>query len=112
MHRAFTIMLVGLFLLAPTAAPAARGASGAHAPLYYVSLGTSLSVGIQPDRSGQNQRTDAGYADQLYTILAPGTPNLRLVKLGCPGETAATMLAGGLCDYDHGSQLAAPPLPY
>ena len=38
---------------------------------YYVSLGTSLSVGIQPDASGENQETDEGYADQLFDIIEP-----------------------------------------
>jgi hypothetical protein len=32
---------------------------------------------------------------------------LRLVKLGCPGETTRTMINGGICRYPSGSQLAA-----
>jgi lysophospholipase L1-like esterase len=32
---------------------------------------------------------------------------LRLVKLGCPGETTSTMINGGICRYPGGSQLAA-----
>ena len=35
---------------------------------FYLSLGTSLSVGIQPDATGENQLTDEGYADQLFGI--------------------------------------------
>ena len=81
---------------------------------FYVSLGTSLSVGIQPDASGANQLTDDGYADQLFDIIKPlfdiiepETRELQLLKLGCPGETTTTMMNGGICTYPEGSQLAA-----
>ena len=73
---------------------------------YYLSLGTSLSVGMQPDASGANQLTDEGYADQLHDIVGPQFRRLKLTKLGCPGETTATMMNGGKCDYEEGSQLA------
>jgi lysophospholipase L1-like esterase len=71
-----------------------------------VSVGTSLSVGIQPDENGLNQRSNEGYADQLFDIIEPRYREIRLVKLGCPGETTATMMAGGICTYPKGSQLA------
>lgn len=73
---------------------------------YYVSLGTSLSVGIQPGADGVNQRTNDGYADQLFDIIEPQYRKIRLVKLGCPGETTTTMMGGGICNYPKGSQLA------
>ena len=73
---------------------------------HYLSLGTSLAAGIQPDVAGVNQVTDEGYADQLHDIVAPGFRKLKLTKLGCPGETTATMISGGKCGYDGGSQLA------
>ena len=73
---------------------------------HYLSLGTSLAVGIQPDASGANQLTDDGYADQLQDIVAPEFRKLKLTKLGCPGETTTTMTHGGLCEYEEGSQLA------
>lgn len=73
---------------------------------HYLSLGTSLAVGIQPDVTGVNRLTDEGYADQLQDIVAPKFRKLKLTKLGCPGETTVTMINGGKCDYDAGSQLA------
>ena len=73
---------------------------------HYLSLGTSLAVGIQPDASGANQLTDESYADQLHDIVAPEFRKLKLTKLGCPGETTTTMMVGGLCEYEEGSQLA------
>jgi lysophospholipase L1-like esterase len=87
-------------------------ASGAPArqPLprvsYYVSLGDSLARGMQPDSAGALAPTSEGYADQLYAALRPADPGLRLVKLGCSGETTTTMINGGKCRYPSGSQLA------
>lgn len=74
---------------------------------YYLSLGDSLSQGVQPDSSGESVTTRDGYADQLYATLRDHNPGLRLVKLGCPGETTANMINGGICPYPAGSQLAA-----
>jgi lysophospholipase L1-like esterase len=74
---------------------------------YYLALGDSLSRGVQPNPAGHSVPTDQGYPDQLYAMLHPGRPGLRLVKLGCGGETTATMIHGGICSYPGGSQLAA-----
>ncbi len=75
-------------------------------PPYYLSLGDSLSQGIQPDPSGGDIATTQGYPDQLTTLLRAAIPGLRLVKLGCSGETTFTMIHGGVCKYPAGSQLA------
>ncbi len=74
---------------------------------YYLALGDSLSRGVQPDSAGASLATRQGYADQLYAALRRGHPGLRLVKLGCSGETTDTMIDGGICSYPGGSQLAA-----
>ena len=82
---------------------------------YYVSLGTSLSIGIQPNSSGVLLPTDDGYADQLFDGIRPAFEaaaaaqprELRLVKLGCAGETLDDMMNGGSCPYFAGSQLEA-----
>jgi len=92
--------LILLMLALPTI-----GVADNNGVRYYVSLGTSLSVGIQPDASGVNQRTDEGYSDQLFDLIEPRFRKIRLVKLGCPGETAASMINGGICNYPKGSQL-------
>lgn len=93
---------LGVLILATPA----FGAGDNNGVRYYVSLGTSLSVGIQPDAAGVNRRTNEGYADQLFDIIEPNFRKIRLVKLGCPGETTTTMMAGGICTYPKGSQLA------
>ena len=88
---------------APPSAPAR------HKPpvSYYLALGDSLAVGVQPDAVGTSVETRSGYADQLYATLRRSHPGLRLVKLGCPGETTVSMMKGGICPYSGGSQLAA-----
>lgn len=91
------------------------GVSGCSAPArhgrppasYYLALGDSLSQGVQPDATGASAATRQGYADQLYAGLRGERPGLRLIKLGCPGETTTAMINGGICAYPGGSQLAA-----
>ena len=132
------LLAVGLLLVGLSAASAAPAAtrttatrttaagkavkvapSGRHRrPVYYVALGDSLSQGVQPATPplppgvtlGQSIETDAGYADDLYAHYQREFGGaLRLVKLGCPGETTTSMLtgAGSPCTYPQGSQLAA-----
>jgi|SRR5579875_45275 len=95
------------------AAAGCSGSGGSPSPprpappvSYYLALGDSLSVGAQPDTSGQSEPTGQGYASQLYAIARRERPGLRLVRLGCIGETTATMIHGGICRYPGGSQLA------
>ncbi|HEY6015029.1 MAG TPA: SGNH/GDSL hydrolase family protein [Candidatus Limnocylindrales bacterium] len=103
----FGALAVALLLaFAQPVAAVGPGSSGDHAPLYYLSVGDSLAAGVQPIGDPEDMhRTTDGYADQLYPIAKSRYPNLVLVKLGCPGETTGTMIDGGICDYDHGSQL-------
>lgn len=74
-------------------------------PAYYLSLGDSLAVGLQPGRRGRDSPTASGYPDQLLPRLRTILPAIQLVKLGCSGETTSTMLHGGNCRYPAGSQL-------
>ena len=102
-----------LALTAAVAVPAAAADRPTAAPKgaeYYLSLGDSLSVGVQPNAKGVDLETDQGYADQLYKILKGANSDLQLVKLGCPGETSATLNKGGLCSYkaDERVSLTAP----
>jgi len=92
---------------APALASSSKPSGSQFAPRYYLSLGDSLSQGVQPNAAGMSVETNQGYADQLYAALRLANPRLRLVKLGCPGETTGTMIAGGICSYPQGSQLAA-----
>jgi lysophospholipase L1-like esterase len=95
-------------VVAVTACSGPVTSAGTHAPAsYYLALGDSLAQGVQPNATGVSVDTQQGYPDQVYAALHRGHPELRLVKLGCPGETTSTMINGGICRYAAGSQLAA-----
>jgi lysophospholipase L1-like esterase len=76
--------LVGVALAAATSAYADDGAT-----TYYLSLGDSLAASFQPNGDLTN-----GYAEQLYASLVADQPKLRLVKLGCGGESTVSMRFG------------------
>jgi lysophospholipase L1-like esterase len=105
--------LAFLALLGP--ASSASTAAGKPATRYYLALGDSLAQGMQPDTAGLIVNTNQGYADQLYALEKRRIPNLKLVKLGCGGETTTSMLTGRGnpdaillgCTRAGGSQLAA-----
>ena len=67
---------------------------------HYLSLGTSLAAGVQPDATGTNQVSDQGYPDQLFDIIEGNYRKLKHTKLGCPGETTDSMIDGGIFDGD------------
>jgi len=73
---------------------------------FYLSLGDSLALGVQPALAGNDVATSRGYPDLLAVRLRGRLPDLRLVKLGCAGETTVTMIHGGVCSYAAGSQLS------
>jgi lysophospholipase L1-like esterase len=75
-------------------------------PTYYLALGDSLAIGVQPSLSG-DVATNQGYADDLYAVFRTRFRGLALAKLGCSGETTTSMIHGGICSYPEGSQLAA-----
>jgi lysophospholipase L1-like esterase len=85
---------------------AATIAHAAAPPTYYLALGDSLAIGIQPSANG-DVATNQGYADDLFAVFRTRIPGLNLAKLGCSGETTTTMIQGGICSYPQGSQLAA-----
>jgi lysophospholipase L1-like esterase len=91
---------LALLLIALAAAVLAVGlspsAAASSATVYYVSLGDSLSVGVQPIGQPPLFETDQGYADQLYRLLHADDPKLALVKLGCGGETTRSMRFGSV----------------
>ncbi len=101
MRSRMAIMIVAAML--PTVLASTTGsAAAAWRAVYYVSLGDSAAAGVQPP--GWNAR---GYADQLASRMRARLPQLRLVKLGCPGETSESLLSGtdSPCSYPSGSQL-------
>ena len=105
---AVAVLSAAAALTACSGAPSRSAPAGpAPQPTYYLALGDSLSQGVQPNAAGVSVETKDGYPDLIYAALRRDRPALRLVKLGCPGETTGTMLDGGICRYQGGSQLAA-----
>jgi lysophospholipase L1-like esterase len=106
--RRLIVLLAAFAFVLGSAAPVAAvgGSSGDRAKTYYLSLGDSLAAGVQPIGDPDDLfRTDQGYAEQLLQTARSRYPKLALEKLGCPGETTATFIDGGICEYSHGSQL-------
>ncbi|HEY0719301.1 MAG TPA: SGNH/GDSL hydrolase family protein, partial [Streptosporangiaceae bacterium] len=107
---AVAIALVTTSALTPTHAEpisysvSSRAAATRPGGPAYLSLGDSLAAGVQPDAEGASLPTSHSYADQLYTSLRTFQRGLRLVKLGCPGETTGTMVTGGICGYRDGAE--------
>jgi lysophospholipase L1-like esterase len=76
------------------------------AAVYYVAVGASESVGVQPGNGGKGYRTDRGYANDLTAMEKSRFPGLRLIALGCPGITSVAALNGrGPCLYSAGSEV-------
>ncbi|GAB3730970.1 GDSL-type esterase/lipase family protein [Nocardiopsis nanhaiensis] len=102
-------------MAAVTAAVVVAGCSGGGddeantAQNFYLSLGDSLTVGVQPDEEGQAEETSEGYTDVLYRSLKDEDSTLQHERMGCGGEDTTTFIGGGLphCDtlYEEGSQL-------
>jgi lysophospholipase L1-like esterase len=95
-------LLLSTALVAAALLGTGNSAGAVSSSTYYVSLGDSLAAGEQPIGS-----FNRGYANQLFKEVRHGIPGLRLVKLGCSGETTASMISGidSGCTYPSGSQL-------
>lgn len=93
-------VLVALFAAA-SAAAIPSVAQGRPAPVrYYISMGDSLAVGYQPNRSGVGATTRQGYVDALFAAKRRRYPGLRMEKFGCAGESTVTMLGNSkACGY-------------
>jgi lysophospholipase L1-like esterase len=108
--RRIAMTIAVVTAVATVAMAGAAPALAAHkttttAHTYYLSLGDSLAQGVQPTKTGASVETNEGYPNQLFTALHSSNPTLKLVKLGCPGETTTSMIKGGICTYADGSQL-------
>ncbi|WP_392542657.1 SGNH/GDSL hydrolase family protein [Oryzobacter telluris] len=85
-----------------TTEPEPSESASADAPLY-VALGDSLAAGYQP---GGAELRDSAYPALAANRLAGDGADLRLENLGCSGETTTSLLKGGKCTFDAGSQIA------
>ncbi len=94
-----TLATLGILMGSLAATPASAGPAPGRV---YLALGDSLAASYQP-----NGDTRSGYAEQVLQLEQARIPDLRLVKLGCPGERTNTIdRSRRLCPYAEGSQLA------
>jgi lysophospholipase L1-like esterase len=82
------VVAVAVALFGGATPASADDSSSVH---YYLSLGDSLAESFQP-----NGVFDQGYAEQLYADLKAQDATLKLVKLGCGGESTESMQVGSL----------------
>jgi lysophospholipase L1-like esterase len=90
MCQRLALLLASTAVLVCSASAPAAGARTRH----YLALGDSLAQGMQPQSAGITVNTDEGYADQLYATERSRIQGLKLVKLGCGGETTTSFLTG------------------
>ncbi len=63
--------------------------------IYYLDVGASVSVGVQPTpQKPKGQRTNEGYANRLVALAAAKGVQLSLTQIGCPGESTLTLING------------------
>ncbi|MGH9021108.1 MAG: hypothetical protein ACRDV0_08855, partial [Acidimicrobiales bacterium] len=78
------------------------GAAPAPAPTrpFYLAIGASSSLGQQPTGvlARRESATVDGYADDLVRFERKNGVNFALTKIGCPGETPASMVVASLGD--------------
>ena len=102
-------VVFGSFITFDTTQSGATGMPNTSNPTaYYLALGGSGSLGVQPtvDRP-KGQPTTSEYANDLLKLERSRWSGLHLVQLGCPGETTGSFLAGGdRCRPAGRSQLA------
>lgn len=88
--------IVGLSATPAFAAPLVKPAQ------FYLALGDSLAAGYQP---GQGDNKTGGYVGRVWHAAYAEVEHTALVNYACSGETTTTMIDGGICTYDQGSQL-------
>jgi lysophospholipase L1-like esterase len=89
------ILFVALLALLLLAAALPAPASANEPRELYVSLGDSLSVGVQQDESGENVLTRNGYPRQL----AKKVKGVKLVEFGCANTTTEEFIKGAKCAF-------------
>jgi hypothetical protein len=84
-----------------------RPASATPVPPFYLAIGASESLGVQPTVGAPHEHpTSDGYANDVLAMEATRWPGLQLVQVGCPGLTLPHALeGGGRCAYRQHSEL-------
>ncbi|HUY43900.1 MAG TPA: SGNH/GDSL hydrolase family protein [Acidimicrobiales bacterium] len=102
------ILSLGATLGATPILTSAASASSTQTSRFYLAVGASESVGVQPSmNSSHGHPTTEGYANDLVALEAARGITLQLTQLGCPGESTSTVISGAdRCYHTGDSQLA------
>jgi lysophospholipase L1-like esterase len=93
---------VGLLSTTAQARPDSAPPGASRATGWYVALGDSLAAGYQP---GAGDDKAGGYVGLVLDAKQDASPKTKLLNLACSGETSTTLVNGGRCSYEEGSQL-------
>jgi lysophospholipase L1-like esterase len=104
--RSITIILATLGVLMESLATTNSSAAPAPGKIY-LALGDSFAASMQPSGDSHSGfEYHNGYAEQVFQLEQARFPDLRLMKLGCPGERTSTIARPRrLCPQPEGSQL-------
>jgi lysophospholipase L1-like esterase len=101
MRRASSILIVAVITAVVGSVAVGASTAAAGSGTVYLALGDSIAASFQP-----NGDTRSGYAEQVFQLEQARVPDLRLVKLACPGERTNTIdRSRRLCPYAEGTQL-------
>lgn len=92
------VALANALLLSVAMTPWSTSMAGAATttPAFYLDLGASVSVGVQPTPTApRGHPTIHGYANDLVAMASTNGVSLALTQLGCPGESIDTFIHGG-----------------
>lgn len=100
--------IAGLSIVAVVISLVFASAAAASSAGYYLDLGASVSLGVQPSPvSGHGAPTSTGYANDLIAQQLALGDDLHLVQMGCPGETTSSFVTGlDRCYHAPDDQLA------
>jgi lysophospholipase L1-like esterase len=87
---ALTVMTATVVGVTASSAALKKGAT-----IYYLDVGASVSVGVQPTpQAPKGQPTNEGYGNKLVTLEVAKGVSIHLTKIGCPGESTFTLISG------------------
>lgn len=96
------VLVAGIFVIAHSTHPPSAGASATTTSTirtsfsaFYLDVGASASLGFQPTGivGNNGRRTSDGYANDLVLMEGRKGVALSLLQIGCPGETAQSMIS-------------------
>lgn len=107
MRRLLTILIATTLTVAlPSAAQGTptQTERGSSETGWYLALGDSLANGYL---QGSGDHETEGYVGTVLDAMRLAEPQTKtkLVNLACSGENTTSMIVGGTCDYEEGSQL-------